>query len=81
MVQIADASHHNLGAPPPTGRSIIFQLLTGFGQFPDGAYLAQIMNEYIFAFFDKHLKNEPALLLDGPPPYPEVQLFMKKDGF
>ena len=81
MVQIANASHHDLGAPAPNGQPIILQLEFGFGQFPDGAYLAQIMNEYILAFFDKHLKNEPAPLLDGPPPYPEVQLFMKKDGF
>jgi predicted dienelactone hydrolase len=79
MLQIADASHHDLGAPAPTGYPIIFQLETGFGQFPDGAYLAQIMNEYILAFFDKHLKNETASLLNGPPPYSEVQLFMTKN--
>jgi len=79
MLQIADASHHDLGAPAPNGQPIILQLEFGFGQFPDGAYLAQIMNDYITAFFDKHLKNEPAPLLDGPPPYPEIQLFMTKD--
>jgi hypothetical protein len=79
LLQIAGANHHDLGAPAPTGRPIILQLEISGGQFPDGAYLAQIMNEYISAFFDKHLKNEPAPLLDGPSPYPEV-MFMKKDG-
>ena len=48
-------------------------------QFPDSSYLVQIMNDYVLAFFDKYLKNEPALLLDDPPPYLDV-LFMKKDG-
>jgi predicted dienelactone hydrolase len=79
IVQIAGAVHGDLGAPAPTGRPIILQLGINPTQFPDGAYLAQIMNEYILAFFDKHLKNEPAPLLDGAPPYSEV-LFMKKDG-
>ena len=77
MLQIAGSNHHDLGAPAPTGRPIILQLGLSSGQFPDGAYLAQITNEYILAFFDKHLKNEPAPLLAGPSPYPEVS-FMKK---
>ena len=79
VVQVYGATHGDLGAPAPTGRPIILQLGINPSQFPDGAYLAQIMNDYVLAFFDKHLKNEPAPLLDGPPPYPEVS-FMKKDG-
>ena len=79
VVQVSGASHGDLGAPKPTGRSIIIQLVLDNGQFPDGAYLAQIMNDYVLAFFDKHLKSEAAPLLDGTSPYPEV-LFMKKDG-
>jgi predicted dienelactone hydrolase len=79
IVQITGAVHGDLGAPAPTGRPVILQLGLSFGQFPDGAYLAQIMNDYILAFFDKHLLHKPAPLLDGPSPYPEV-MFMEKDG-
>jgi hypothetical protein len=79
MLQIAGASHHDLGAPAPTGQPILLDVEMGLDQFPDGAYLAQIMNDYILAFFDKYLRNKPAPLLDEPSPYPEV-LFLKKDG-
>lgn len=34
-----------------------------------------ILDEYTLAFFDKHLKGEPAALLDGPSPaFPEVRI-------
>jgi predicted dienelactone hydrolase len=79
VVQIAGATHGDLGAPSPNGQPIILEMGMNLSQFPDGAYLARIMNDYILAFFDKHLRSKPAPLLDGPPPYPEV-LFMKKDG-
>jgi len=79
MLQIAGTNHLDLGAPMPTGKPILFSLGMSIGQFPDGAYLAQIMNHYILAFFDKHLRGLPAPLLDEPSPYPEV-LFMKKQG-
>jgi predicted dienelactone hydrolase len=79
IVQIAGANHHDLGAPAPTGRPILVPMEINSGQFPDGAYLARIMNDYVSAFFDKHLKNEAVPLLDGHPPYPEV-MFMAKDG-
>lgn len=79
MVQITGATHGDLGAPSPNGQPIILEMQMNLSQFPDGAYLARIMNDYILAFFDKHLRSEPTPLLDGPPPYPEV-LFVKKDG-
>lgn len=79
IVQIAGANHQDLGAPAPTGRPVLVPLEINSGQFSDGAYLARMMNDYITAFFDKHLKNEAVPLLDGPPPYPEV-MFMVKDG-
>jgi len=79
IVQIAGASHHDLGAPAPTGQPILVPLELNSGLFPDGAYLAQIVNDFILAFFDRHLKNETVPLLDGPSPYPEV-MFMGKDG-
>jgi hypothetical protein len=79
LLQIAGSNHHDLGAPAPSGRTILIPMELNGGQFPDGDYLARIMNDYISAFFDKHLKNLPAPLLDRTSPYPEV-LFMKKDG-
>lgn len=80
MLQIAGASHPDLGAPMPTGNPILFPLGMSIGQFPDGAYLAQIVNDYILAFFDKHLRDITATLLDGPSPYPEV-MFTKKNRY
>lgn len=79
MLQIGGSSHHDLGAPAPTGQPILFKLGVDMGQFSDGAYLARIMNDYILAFFNKHLRYMPAPLLDGPSPYPEV-LYVHKDG-
>lgn len=79
IVQINGSSHGDLGAPNPSGKSIIFDMEVSFFRFPDGAYLARIMNDYILAFFDDHLRDQPSPLLNGTSPYPEV-LFMKKDG-
>jgi len=78
MLQIAGSTHHDLGAPAPTGQPIVLELGIDPGQFPDGAYLARIMNDYILSFFDEHLKNEPAPLFDGPSPYPEVLFGMRE---
>ena len=40
-----------------------------------------ITNNYVAAFFDKHLRGAPAPLLDGPSPrYPEVLLRIKPPG-
>jgi len=80
MLQIKNAAHQDLGAPNPGGQPIILDLGIALDQFPDGAYLAQIMNEYILSFFDRHLKQETVPLLEGPTPYPEV-IFMMKDGY
>jgi hypothetical protein len=43
---------------------------------PIGADRAhRIINAYTVAFFDRHLKNKPAPLLDGPATqYPEVRI-------
>lgn len=80
MLQFAGAMHSDLGNPLPNGRPVILPLGMSTVHFSDGAYLARIMNDYILAFFDKHLKNEPASLLDGPSPYPQV-LFTRKVGY
>jgi hypothetical protein len=79
MLQVAGAVHSDLGAPIANGKPILLPLGINIMKFPDGAFLARIMNDYIVAFFDKHLKQQPAPLLDGPSPYPEVW-FVKKDG-
>jgi predicted dienelactone hydrolase len=79
LLQIAGAYHGDLGAPAPTGEPILLELGMGLIQFPDGAHLARIMNDYILSFFDRHLSQAPAPLLEGPSPYPEVH-FMKKGG-
>jgi hypothetical protein len=79
MLQIAGAMHNDLGNPLPNGQQIILPMGLNLVNFPDGAYLARIMNGYILAFFDKHLRNQSAPLLERPSSYPEV-LFMKKDG-
>jgi len=39
----------------------------------DGQRIFDIVNAYSVAFFDRHLRNQPSPLLDGPSPeYPEV---------
>ena len=45
---------------------------------PEGVWAIQLQREYILAFFNKHLKNMPAPLLNGPSQkYPQV-LFKSK---
>lgn len=40
----------------------------------DGRRMSAILNAYVLAFFDEHLKGEEAPLLDGPSPaFPEVE--------
>ncbi len=53
LVQIAGADHGDRGVPRPTRQPIILEMGIGLSQFPDGAYLARIMNDYILAFFDR----------------------------
>jgi hypothetical protein len=37
-----------------------------------GRRSGEILRAYVTAFFDRYLKNEPAPLLEGPAPFPEV---------
>jgi dienelactone hydrolase len=44
----------------------------------DGYRMLQILNDYVLAFFDEHLKGIESVLLDGPSAdYPEVSFFSK----
>jgi hypothetical protein len=46
----------------------------------DGLRSVQIVNAYLLAFFDKYLKDEGALLLDGPSEdYPEVDFQLRNN--
>ena len=59
-----------------TMHSLLSPLITVMGVSGplDGRRALQIMDDYLLAFFDKHLKGENVPLLDGPSPdYPEVQ--------
>ena len=39
----------------------------------------QVVNAYLLAFFDEHLKGEQSPLLDGPSPdYPEVSIEVRE---
>ena len=38
----------------------------------NGKLATKIVNAYLTTFFEKTLKEKPADLFDGPPPYPEV---------
>jgi len=54
------------------GRGSLLRLLGTVGPI-DGRRCLRIQNDYVRAFFDKHLKGEDSGLLDGPSPaYPEV---------
>ncbi len=56
-----------------TGLSPIFPII-GFSGPIGGQRAHDIVNTYSAAFFDKHLKGQPAALLDGPTEqYPEVR--------
>jgi hypothetical protein len=49
--------------------------LTGITGPIDAQRAHHIINAYSLAFFDRHLKGQPAALLDGPAAqYPEVRL-------
>lgn len=54
--------------------------MVGYVGTIDGQRMELILNSYLVAFFDKHLKGIPSPLLDGPnPAYPEVD-FQSRSG-
>jgi hypothetical protein len=57
--------------------AVIFEALANDGVLPnedgEGKQVVQVVNAYVLAFFDRHLKGELVPLLDGPSTdYPEV---------
>ncbi|MFQ6674018.1 MAG: alpha/beta hydrolase family protein [Fidelibacterota bacterium] len=52
--------------------SPFMSLLGKSGTIP-GSRVVEIVNGYTLAFFNRHLKGEPGLLLTGESPYPEVK--------
>lgn len=56
------------------GRLSLFRLVAPFGDI-DGRRCHRILNDYVLAFLDKHLRARDSRLLDGKySPYPEVKL-------
>ena len=72
FVQVPGAFHANFMDIPLWSPLTSWLGLTG----PiDGQRAHNIINAYSVAFFDRHLKGRPAVLLDGPAgSYPEVTL-------
>jgi predicted dienelactone hydrolase len=67
--------HHNFA-----DENIWSPMLRNFGLLGsiDGHYMLQLLNDYVLAFFDQHLKGVDSSLLDGPSStYPEVVFYMK----
>jgi predicted dienelactone hydrolase len=77
LLQIDGTLHGELGFPLPTGEPLLIN--AGLANFPDGARLGRILNEYILAFFNKYLKGQPEPLLSGPSTDQEV-LFMCRNS-
>jgi len=67
--------HHNFA-----DENIWSPMLRNFGLLGsiDGYYMLQLLNDYVLAFFDQHLKGMDSTLLDGPSSaYPEVTFYVK----
>ncbi|MGY5880983.1 MAG: hypothetical protein RTV31_12075 [Candidatus Thorarchaeota archaeon] len=67
--------HHNFA-----DENIWSPMLRNFGLLGsiDGYRMLQILNDYVLAFFDEHLKGVDSPLLDGPSTiYPEVLFYSK----
>ena len=67
--------HHNFA-----DENIWSPMLRNFGLLGsiDGYRMLQILNDYVLAFFDEHLRGVESILLDGPSTnYPEVLFFSK----
>jgi len=71
MVQIKNATHANFSDLSAWGDYLVKEDVLGS---IDGRKFLKIQNDYVLQFFNKHLKDLPAPLLDGPPKdYPEVK--------
>jgi len=72
LLMVRGTRHLNFSDFSLYGRGSLIRLLGIVGPI-NGSRCLRIQNEYILAFFDKHLKGQDSGLLDGPSPlYPEV---------
>jgi predicted dienelactone hydrolase len=71
LLTVRDTKHRDFGDFPLYSP---LMPLTGYFGTVDARRMTSIMNAYTRAFFDRHLRGQPAPLLDGPAPeYPEVE--------
>lgn len=76
-VTIAGTYHSNYGdsalwSPLSRYASVLNERVSSFGKI-DQRRMIQIVNAYLLAFFDRHLKDNPDSLLNAPSPdFPEV---------
>jgi predicted dienelactone hydrolase len=74
LLLVRGTRHLNFSDLSLYGRGSLVRLLGIVGPI-DGRRCLRIQNDYIRAFFDKHLQGKHTSLLDGPSPtYPEVMI-------
>ncbi len=79
LLLIEGTSHFNFSDLSMPFYSELLASPPGFIGSIDGYRALIILNVYVRAFFDKHLRDRNVALLDGPSPdYPEVEISVKK---
>lgn len=78
LLMVRGTRHLNFSDFSLYGRSSLIRLLGTVGPI-DGKRCLRIQNDYIRAFFDKHLKGKDSALLDGSSAaYPEVEIEVRE---
>jgi len=78
LVLIRGTRHMNFSDFSLYGYGSIARLSGVIGKI-DGKRCMRILNDYVLAFFNKHLKGQDSGLLDGSSPeYPEVEIHIRK---
>ena len=79
MILIKGTRHLNFSDLSLPGFSDILNMPDGSLGKIDGLRCLKVQNDYILAFFNKHLRGDDSGLLDGPSvDYPEVDIMIKK---
>ncbi|MCK4233388.1 hypothetical protein KAX75_03110, partial [candidate division WOR-3 bacterium] len=79
IILIKDTRHLNYSDLSLPGFSDILNMPDGSLGKIDGLRCLKVQNDYILAFFNKHLRGDDSGLLDGPSvDYPEVDIMVKK---
>ena len=67
-IRIDGTSHLHL-----SDMSLMVRFIPGLSSATSGRRIAEVLNRYCLAFFERHLRGVPTSLLDGPSPgFPEV---------